>query len=161
MFSELIQRIKQVLFYPFSRVDFPKNDESNEEKDKFFMLSVNADFDLKTRHYWHTKAAQAGHVQAMAEVGDFIIYGWIPGATLEDAYNYYTKAAEAGNKNGLRGLAECYYYGWGTEKNLEDAKKYFKLSDKRTYRKIKKMTEERFLKIDGDEILKNDREFYN
>lgn len=54
---------------------------------EFFMLSVNTDFDLKTRHYCHTKAAQAGHVQAMAE--------------------------------------------------------------------------ERFLKIDGDEILKNDREFYN
>ena len=43
---------------------------------------------LQEAHEWHTKAAKAGNPRAMAEEGNFILYGWISGS-LCDAFEYY------------------------------------------------------------------------
>ena len=45
---------------------------------------------LQEAHEWHTKAAKAGNPRAMAEEGNFILYGWVEG-TLEEALEYYKK----------------------------------------------------------------------
>lgn len=119
---------------------------------------------LSLAHKWHTKAAVAGYPKAMGKEGDFIIHGWAVGS-LEDAFNYYKKAYEGGYKIASCGLGDCYYYGWGIERSLEKAKYYYKIAKRLgigiNTKALKKMTEDDFLKVDCDQALKNDREFYN
>ena len=119
---------------------------------------------LSLAHKWHTKAAVAGYPNAMGKEGDFIIHGWAVGS-LEDAFNYYKKAYEGGYKIASCGLGDCYYYGWGIERSLEKAKYYYKIAKRLgigiNTKALKKMTEDDFLKVDCDQALKNDREFYN
>ena len=110
-------------------------------------------------HEWHTKAAKAGHSRAMGEEAYFIIHGWVEG-TLEDAFNYFQKAVDAGCKDAHEGLGDCYLHGWGVEQNYEKAKYHYKKI--RMGYKLKGITAQNIKeKIDGDQALKNDRDFYN
>ena len=117
---------------------------------------------LKEAHEWHTKAALAGNPKAMAEEGNFILYGWVEGS-LEDAFNYYKKAADAGIKDAYADMADCYLYGWGVNQDFDKAKEYFKKSSKIKYREIiNRIDSEEFRKtIDGTKKLELIREFYN
>lgn len=117
---------------------------------------------LKESHEWHTKAAQAAEPKAMAEEGNFILYGWVEGS-LEDAFNYYKKAADAGIKDAYADMADCYLYGWGVNQDFDKAKEYFKKSSKIKYREIiNRIDSEEFRKtIDGTKKLELIREFYN
>ena len=67
---------------------------------------------LQEAHEWHTKAAKAGNPRAMAEEGNFILYGWVEG-TLEDAFVYFRKASELGERKSFSDLGDCFLYGWG------------------------------------------------
>ena len=131
---------------------------------EFFMHGSHKRDALHLAHEWHTKAAKAGYPKAMGEEGSFIIHGWVPG-TLENAFSFYYKAYEAGYKKSALGLGDCYYYGWGTERNFEKSKFYYKIAKRLgigiNMKALNKMTEEDFLKVDCDQALKNDREFYN
>lgn len=116
---------------------------------------------LQEAHEWHTKAAKAGNVRAMAEEGNFILYGWIEGS-LEEALEYYKKAAEAGIKKSYAALADCYLYGWGCNQDFNKAKKCFKKASRIKHKEIiKKIDSEEFRKgIDGCKKLELIREFY-
>ena len=131
---------------------------------EFFMHGSYKRDALHLAHEWHTKAAKAGYPKAMGEEGDFIIHGWVAG-TLEDAFEYYTKAYENGYKMASWGLGDCYYYGWGTERSLEKAKYYYKIAKWLgvgiNMKVLNKMTEEEFLKVDCEQALNWNREFYN
>lgn len=112
-------------------------------------------------HEWHTKAAKAGNPRAMADEGNFILYGWI-GGSLEDAFEYYKKAAETGIKKSYAALADCYLYGWGCNQDFNKAKKCFKKASRIKHKEIiKKIDSEEFRKgIDGCKKLELIREFY-
>lgn len=117
---------------------------------------------LQEAHEWHTKAAKAGNPRAMAEEGNFILYGWIPGS-LCDAFEYYKKSAEAGIRKSYANMADCYLYGWGTEQDFQKAREYYKKASWWKNRKIiKKIDSEDFRKgIDGCKKLELIRDFYN
>lgn len=116
---------------------------------------------LQEAHEWHTKAAKAGNVRAMAEEGNFILYGWVEG-TLEEALEYYKKAAEVGIKKSYAAMADCYLYGWGCEQDFNKAKKCFKKASRIKHKEIiKKIDSEELRKgIDGCKKLELIREFY-
>ena len=117
---------------------------------------------LQEAHEWHTKAAKAGNPRAMAEEGNFILYGWIPGS-LCDAFEYYKKSAEAGIRKSYANMADCYLYGWGTEQDFQKAQEYYKKASWWKNRKIIKMIDsEEFRKgVDGCKKLELIRDFYN
>ena len=117
---------------------------------------------LQEAHEWHTKAAKAGNPRAMAEEGNFILYGWIPGS-LCDAFEYYKKSAEVGIRKSYANMADCYLYGWGTEQDFQKAREYYKKASWWKHRKIiKKIDSEEFRKgIDGCKKLELIRDFYN
>ena len=98
----------------------------------------------------------------MAEEGNFILYGWIPGS-LCDAFEYYKKSAEAGIRKSYANMADCYLYGWGTEQDFQKAREYYKKASWWKNRKIiKKIDSEDFRKgIDGCKKLELIRDFYN
>ena len=117
---------------------------------------------LQEAHEWHTRAAKAGNPRAMAEEGNFILYGWIPGS-LCDAFEYYKKSAEAGIRKSYANMADCYLYGWGTEQDFQKARECYKKASWWKHRKIIKMIDsEKFRKgIDGCKKLDLIRDFYN
>lgn len=80
--------------------------------------------ELYESHKWHSKAAKAGYLKALAEEAWFIIRRWVD-EPLEQAFKYFYQAAEQNDKEGFFGLGECYAYGWGVEKDFEKAKFYF------------------------------------
>lgn len=117
---------------------------------------------LQEAHEWHTKAAKAGNARAMAEEGNFILYGWVEG-TLEDAFECFRKAAELGIRKFYADMADCYLYGWGCMQDFNKAKEYFKKASRVKYKEIiKKIDSEEFRKgIDGCKKLELIRDFYN
>ena len=117
---------------------------------------------LQETHEWHTKAAKAGNPRAMAEEGNFILYGWIPGS-LCDAFEYYKKSAEAGIRKSYANMADCYLYGWGTEQDFQKARECYKKASWWKHRKIIKMIDSEKIRkgIDGCKKLDLIRDFYN
>lgn len=109
-----------------------------------------------------TKAAKAGNPRAMAEEGNFILYGWIEG-TLENAFEYFRKAAELGERKAYSDLGDCYLYGWGCDQDFQKAMECYKKASWLKHRKIiKQLSRNDFcLKTDGKTVLEEIREFYN
>ena len=113
-------------------------------------------------HEWHTNAAKAGNPKAMAEEGNFILYGWVEGS-LEDAFVYFRKASELGERKAFFDLGECFLYGLGCKQDFQKAREYYKKASWWKHRKIiKKIDSEEFRKgIDGCKKLELIRDFYN
>ena len=129
------------------------------EYSEYLLEDSHKNDSLRLSHKWHTKSARAGYPKAMAEEGYFIIHGWVD-ATLEEAFDYFQKAVNAGYKKAHYGLGDCYLHGWGVEQNYEKAKYHYKKI--RMGYKLKGITAQNIKeKIDGDQALKNDRDFYN
>lgn len=164
------QYIKQIFFKnpkdikELEKKPFSGNPKALYDYSEYILHDSHNENALLLSHEWHTKAATAGYPKAMAEEGDFIIHGWVPGS-LEDAFEYYAKAYESGYKLASWGLGNCYYYGWGTERSLEKARYYYKIAKRLgveiNMKALKKTTEEEFRKVDCDKALISDREFYN
>ena len=113
-------------------------------------------------HEWHTNAAKAGNPKAMAEEGNFILYGWVEGS-LEDAFVYFRKASELGEREAFSDLGDCFLYGWGCEQDFQKAREcYVKTSWWKNRKTIEKIDSEEFRKgIDGCKKLDLIRDFYN
>lgn len=88
--------------------------------------------DVEKASEWFKKAANAGNVDAYAELGDY--YMW----TIHDyskANDWYQKAADANDPKGWYGLGWNYQYGNGFEADAKKAQEYYEkaleLGDKR------------------------------
>ena len=104
---------------------------------------------------------QTGHPKAMREEAGFIRYGWVS-CSLQDAYEYYVKASELGDRESFARLGDCYRYGWGCEQNFQKACECYKKASRYKYRKIiKQLSKKDFCLEDGEEVLKEIRDFYN
>ena len=113
-------------------------------------------------HEWHTKAAKAGNPRAMAEEGNFILYGWVEG-TLEEAFVYFRKASELGERKAFFDLGECFLYGWGCKQDFQKARECYKKASWWKHRKIIKMIDSEEFKKGINECKKLEfiRDFYN
>lgn len=168
--DKIIQYIKQIFCTKLKDVQdlegkaLSGNPKALYEYSEYLLHDSHKENALQLSHEWHTKAAKAGYPKAMGDEGDFIIHGWVQG-TLKDAFEYYLNAYESGYRMASWGLGNCYYYGWGTKRSLEKARYYYRIAKRLgvgiNMKALKKMTEEEFEKVDCEQALKWDREFYN
>jgi TPR repeat protein len=71
------------------------------------------------------KAAEAGNVEAMRNLGSLYANGW--GVTMDwaESHRWYQKAAEAGDIDGMRSLDAMFYHGLGRASNYAQALEWF------------------------------------
>lgn len=82
------------------------------------------------------QAAEAGHVQAQVELGDFYRYG-APDAGIARNYDraltWYEKAALAQHAEAQTNIGEMYYAGHGTERNRFEAIRWYQIASEKYY----------------------------
>ncbi len=75
---------------------------------------------------WYLRAAEAGHVEAMYEIGQCY---WGGSGVPEDekkAAKWYRKAAKAGHVEAMHEIGRCHQYGWGVPEDKEKGVKWYR-----------------------------------
>lgn len=81
------------------------------------------------------RAADAGDINAMIDLGDRYADGWITGASdMASALNWYVRAANAGNAEMMNRVGSMFFYGNGTQVDYDlAAYYYYAAADKGVY----------------------------
>lgn len=72
--------------------------------------------DLARAVQWYRKAAQAGHIGAMSDLGSMLMNGLGVPADAVTAADWFERAAQAGDLKAKSSLALCYLRGMGRER---------------------------------------------
>lgn len=75
--------------------------------------------------YWFTKATEKGIVQAMTELGDIYLNGFIGTEDYQMAKHWFEKAVDLGNADAMYKLGLMYENGYGLEQNYTKAKEWY------------------------------------
>lgn len=82
----------------------------------------------ETTKHWLLESYKAGYDEALNEIGELYLTGWL-GLEPDSAFKYYQLAAQKGNANAYYNLSECYAHGQGCKQSYKEAIWYYRMAE--------------------------------